>query len=124
MKTNRKIFALVSLLVLASMVLAACGGGATEAPATEIEGALAAQAGRCGLAVGGLGDFEERTDGALGTLAEAGFVHAPALEAAQSPWRGGLGDRLSAQSQRQQQSQRGCLQRSIQHDRSLPSVKR
>src|SRR5687768_6145813 len=38
MKTNRKIFTLVSLLVLASMALAACGGGATatEAPATEM----------------------------------------------------------------------------------------
>jgi len=35
MKTNRKIFTLVSLLALASMVLAACGPAQTEAPATE-----------------------------------------------------------------------------------------
>src|SRR6188474_1180852 len=35
MKTNRKIFTLVSLLVLASMALAACGPAQTEAPATE-----------------------------------------------------------------------------------------
>lgn len=36
MKTNRKIFTLVSLLALASMVLAACGPAQTEAPATEL----------------------------------------------------------------------------------------
>lgn len=32
---KRNLFTLLSLLVLASMVLVACGGGATEAPATE-----------------------------------------------------------------------------------------
>ena len=31
----RKLFALLSLLVLASLVLAACGGGATTAPTEE-----------------------------------------------------------------------------------------
>ena len=31
----RKLFALLSLLVVASMALAACGGAATEAPAAE-----------------------------------------------------------------------------------------
>ena len=34
---KRKLFALLSLFVLASMVLAACGGGATEAPVVTEE---------------------------------------------------------------------------------------
>ena len=32
---KNKLFALLSLLILASMVLAACGGGANEAPMEE-----------------------------------------------------------------------------------------
>jgi len=41
---KRNLFALLSLLVLASMVLVACGGGATEAPATEAPAAPATEA--------------------------------------------------------------------------------
>ena len=44
MRSNVKLFHLVALAVVLSMVLSACGGGATQAPATEAPAATAAPA--------------------------------------------------------------------------------